>query len=340
MVSGSRLLRLSARWIPSGALRAFGRPTVLVFHGVARRVELPAIEVNHHTVDEFFLLAKTLREYFDVLPLSALDDVLERPDRHPHAVFLTSDDGYLNTLTNAADILADLQLPWSLFVSTQHIDSGELNPLTIARLFFTFAPDGRYDIPHLKGPVDLRSDRANPAISTIRAMKDLDAAGAREALAAMVSVFSKSAWAELIERVASERFLGWPEVIALAARGVEIGAHAHWHWPMNEAQSAEYVAQQARVSREAVTGHVGHCENFAYPFGNARDVSTSAWQAVRDAGYRHAFTTMSATLDGGANRWLLPRYSLMPRERNLPAFLPMLRAGNARLAHWQRQLAG
>jgi hypothetical protein len=47
---------------------------------------------------------------------------------------------------------------------------------------------------------------------------------------------------------------------------------------------------------------------------------------------------MSATLDAGRSPWLLPRYTLMRQEPNLMALLPMLRAGNRRLVHWQNTL--
>jgi peptidoglycan/xylan/chitin deacetylase (PgdA/CDA1 family) len=340
MLSGSQLLRTVARWTPGGVLRPFARPVMLVFHGVTRRIEDPRIEVNHHTVDAFAALAKILSLHFDVLPLAALDDVLKNPTRHRNAVFLSSDDGYLNTLTNGADILDSLRLPWSLFVSTHHVDTGEPNPLFLARLFLYFAPDGTYRLPHLPEVVTLGAKRRGAVAFVItRFLRSLEAGKAREAVAAMMAVFAESELRALIERFPSERFLDWSQVSQLAARGVEIGAHAHEHWPMSAAQTPDYVQQQAKIAHDAVAAHVGQCRYFAYPFGNIGDVSSAAWQAVRDNGYRHAFTTMSATLDAGANPWLLPRYSLMLKEPNLRALLPMLRAGNARLVRWQHRLS-
>ena len=339
MTGSSGVLRLTARWVPPGALKPFGRPVALVFHGVVRRIEDARIEVNQHTADDFAALAKILKAEFDVLPLDALEDVLGRPERYPNAVFLTADDGYKSMLTVAADILDGLQLPWSLFVSTRHIDSGEPNPLFLARLFFYFAPAGRHGVPNFPEAVTLGEDRAAIASAGIAHLKTLEAGKAREAIAVMTSAIADARMKELMEGFQSERFLSWPEVAALAARGVEIGAHACWHWPMNAAQPHELLAREARVARNSVAQCVGRCRYFAYPFGNARDVTASAWRAVRDAGYSYAFTTMSATLDASSNAWLLPRYALRPQERNLPSLLPMLRAGNPRLAYWQRELA-
>jgi len=333
-----RLLHKAARFLPARALKPFGRPVVLGFHGVAPEIRDARIEVNHHERDVFYALAKTLRAEFQVLPLEALEHVRKAPTRYNRAVFLTSDDGYANTLTLAADILDGLRLPWSLFLTTRHIETGEPNPLFVARLFFFFAPKGSYALPHLPSPVVLGEDRAAIAATTISAMKSIDAEKARETVAAMAHALTAPGLDELVSRFPSERYLSWDDVVGLAKRGVEIGAHAHWHWPMNAAQTDATIAEQAKLPRALISAHVGRCRYFAYPFGNVRDVSHAAWCAVRNAGYAAAFTTKSATLDAGGNAWLLPRYALEFREPHLASLIPMLRIGNSRLLSWQRQL--
>ena len=311
---------------------------MLVFHGVTPRISDDRIEINHHARDAFYRIGKTLSRQFQVLPLEALEDARKRPERHTRTVFLSSDDGYANTLSQAADILDELKLPWSLFIATHHIETGELNPLFIARLFFFFAPPGSYSIRHLAKPIVLGKRRTTVAAQTISRLKQLDAKMAREAVAAMADALPGTTRQELVSRFSSERYLRWDEVAALAKRGVEIGAHAHWHWPMNAAQSEATIAEQVEKSRALVASHVGCCRFFAYPFGNAGDISREAWRMVRDAGCVAAFTTKSATLDASGNDWLLPRYVLKGREPNLPSLLPLLRMGNSRLRNWQREL--
>ncbi|MGB8366314.1 MAG: polysaccharide deacetylase family protein [Rhizomicrobium sp.] len=341
MAGGTAMLRGLARWLPPGALRSFGRPVALHFHGVERRIDDPRIQRNHHTLDAFYAIAQALKRDFQVLPLTALAEAIKQPQRHARTVFLMSDDGYRNTLTVAADVLDGLGLPWTLFVSTHHIDTGELNPFTAARLFFTFAPEGRHLIPHLGGAVELGSDatRERACVRGLKRLRMLDIAHARQAIAAMRAAMPSALLASLTERFASERFLNWPQVAELAKRGVEIGAHAHWHWPMHKRRSATEIADEARIPRRRIEHQIGSCRYFAYPFGNVGDVTREAWHAVRDAGYDNAFTTLAGTIDGSTNPWLLPRYELRPRETHLRALAPMLRAGNLRLARWQRRMA-
>lgn len=337
MAGGTAFLRSMARFVPQGAARVFGRPVAFFFHGVERRIEDPDIQRNQHSVDVFYRLMQAMRADFNVLPLSALPDVLRAPARHKRAAFLMSDDGYRNTLTVAADVLDSLGLPWSLFVSTHHIDTGELNPFTAARLFYRFAPSGKHLIPHL-GTVTLARDdmRARQAHRGLKALQRLDPDAGFQAVEAMLAAIPESEHSVLEERFASERFLNWSEVAALHRRGVEIGAHAHRHWPMHKQNPA---AQEALTAKRHIEHQIAPCHFFAYPFGQPKDIAPAAWQAVRDAGYTHGFATLGGSLDGGRNRYLLPRLALPGKPGPLGSFAPLTRMGNPRLARWQKRMS-
>ncbi len=335
-----RIMRIAASRLPAALMRPFGRPVALFFHGVESRIADLRVQTNHHDADSFVEIAKFLKDNFDVLPIHALGDVLNRPQHHRRSVFLMSDDGYANNLTQAADILARFALPWTLFVSTHHIDTAEPNPAFLARLFFLFAPPGAYDIPHLGSRIEILSpeERERAAGHWLGRLKALGAVRAGEAVAAMKAALEPTDLPVLLQRFRSETFLSWDEVRALKQRGVEIGAHAHLHWPMHGAQTRDYLIEQARLPRQRIEAEVGPCRYFAYPFGNTPDICRDAWRAVRDAGYEYGFTTLSGSLDASVNRWLMPRYGLQLHEPRLGSVIPVLRAGNARLTAWQRQM--
>ncbi len=283
-----------------------------------------------------FRNGQRLKDNYDVLPLSMLSEVLREPRRYKRATFLMSDDGYANTLTNAADILASFDLPWTLFVSTQHIDTRERSPVFIARLFFLFAPEGQYAIPGL-GLITLGGQREEAADRYGGTLKTLGAAEAEEAVEAMRAALPDLEM--LLERFESDAFLTWDQVRELKRRGVEIGAHAHRHWAMHPNQTQDYVREQALLSRARIEAEVAPCRYFAYPFGNVTDVGREAWHAVRDAGYEYAFTTLSGTLDASRNPWLMPRYGLRVEEPRLASLIPSLRFGNGRLVAGKELLA-
>ena len=334
------VLRKTGSLVPAALTRGFARPVALFFHGVEHRIDDSRAQSNHHDIASFSEIVRVLKDNFDVLPLSMLDEVLSAPGRHRRSVFLMADDGYANNLSVAQTVLQEFNLPWTIFLSTHHVDTTERNPAFLARLFFLFAPSAKYDIANLHAQITLDDgkNRAAAADLWVGRLKALDAGHAQAALDSMRAQFE--GLDALAGRYASDAFLTWPEVAALKADGVEIGAHAHWHWPMHGAQTPEYLGEQARLSRARIEAEIGPCRYFAYPFGNTEDVGREAWRAVRDAGYDYAFTTLSGSLDAGTNRWLMPRYGLALHEKRLPALVPWLRAGNSRLRAWQRQMAG
>src|SRR3569833_783283 len=154
-----QIARGIGRYIPARAVRPRGRPAAVFFHGVEHTTLDPNVQTNHHETAAFLEITKSQKANIDVHPLTALDDVLKAPDRHPRAVFLMSDDGYANTLTVAAGILEDLRLPWTLFVSTHHIDTGVCFLFFLFCLFVHHAPAGRYELPHFPLLLVLGDDR-------------------------------------------------------------------------------------------------------------------------------------------------------------------------------------
>lgn len=332
-----RIFSKTARLVPQAAVLPFARPAAVFFHGVERQIDDAGLQNNHHERDLFVAMMRELSARFDVLPLSALDDVLKDPKKHARALFLMSDDGYANLL-GAADILEEMRLPWTLFVSTRHIGSTERNPMFRARAFLRYAPIGDYALPHV-GQVDfVARERAAEEARIIALLKTLPAEWACEALDAMDAVLAEAGLGELASLFPSDAFLSWAEVRTLAKRGVTIGAHAHWHWPMNARQAHAHLLEQAMLPKRLIEAEVSACSAFAYPFGNVGDVGWDAWHAVREAGYDCAFTTLSGTLDASTNRFLLPRHALGARTNGLASEIAMLRAGNRRLQRWQNEL--
>jgi peptidoglycan/xylan/chitin deacetylase (PgdA/CDA1 family) len=339
MTTLGRLSRWSGNWIPAALARPFGAPTAVFFHGVEQRIVDPALQNNQHRLDAFEDLVRLLKRDFDVLPLDALAEVMCNPARHPRALFLMSDDGYANTLTTAAPVLKAYRLPWTLFLSTHHIDTGEFTPPTLTRLFAMEAPEGGYKLPHLENTFVLGTyeQRLAAAEDMWKYLKITAFPNAHEALTAIKKLLDRTG-IDLKTKCPSETFLTWDQVRALDRDGVTIGAHADIHWAMHEHQPSDFLREQALRPKQRIEKEIGCCRFFAYPFGNRGDVGRGAWEAVREAGYDNAFTTIAGTLNASANPWLLPRYGLAPEETNLAAFLPVLRANNSRLRRWQSQI--
>lgn len=85
------------------------------------------------------------------------------------------------------------------------------------------------------------------------------------------------------------------------------GAHAHTHTSLSHMPGKDAV-QEVLISKDILEQKIGQpMKYFAYPNGQASDISNDAIQAVCDAGYEAAFSTFWHTHNSQANRLMLNR---------------------------------
>jgi peptidoglycan/xylan/chitin deacetylase (PgdA/CDA1 family) len=98
--------------------------------------------------------------------------------------------------------------------------------------------------------------------------------------------------------------LTWDGIAEVAALGVEIGAHAHHHWPLDELD-AHCAEMEISVSKRLLERHLGRAvTSFAYPHGyHTRRIKDT----VRRAGYTNACGVKEALSGPGDDGFGLAR---------------------------------
>lgn len=100
------------------------------------------------------------------------------------------------------------------------------------------------------------------------------------------------------------------ELRTLSDLGVEIGSHTMTHRSVTGLSPRELAAElgDSRKAIEDITGRAVH--SFAYPFGTLRDFGPREAEALRQAGYRLAFTSQHGALAVGQDPMMLPRIKI------------------------------
>lgn len=104
--------------------------------------------------------------------------------------------------------------------------------------------------------------------------------------------------------------LGWDDLAALEAAGMEVGCHGHSHRPL-DVLSRDEVRTELRLSKALLEATLRHrVDVFAYPHGYA-----SRWveEEVRRCGFRVACGVRNALSHPRDNRWRLARLTVGPR---------------------------
>lgn len=105
-------------------------------------------------------------------------------------------------------------------------------------------------------------------------------------------------------RWARDWYLSWDDLYELQHCGHTVGGHGHTHEPLTRLTPPQQQADIARCASVLTDGLGKDIRPFSYPFGR---VCETAADAVRVAGFAHAFTTAEAMIAREDDDLRLPR---------------------------------
>jgi peptidoglycan/xylan/chitin deacetylase (PgdA/CDA1 family) len=231
-------------------------------------------------------------------------------------VAITFDDGYQDNFEHAFPILRQLGIPATIFLATGSMDSRE--PLWFERLALAFKTttlefaDLELDIPRrvkLRTP-DERLASFGEVFAVLRNMPNA------ERLCRYTEIVARLHPPRLDDR--HGKMLTWDQVRKMRQNGIDFGGHTVTHPFLS------------RMSREEVSWEVSECKRrieeelqsparfFAYPSGREEDFGRWNTDAIREAGYDAALTTIWGANYRSTSRMELRRGG--PWEESLPLF--------------------
>jgi peptidoglycan/xylan/chitin deacetylase (PgdA/CDA1 family) len=254
---------------------------------------------------------------YRVLTVEDLVERMGRGDAPRHAIAITFDDGYRDTLTHAAPILARLGLPATVFLATGFIGTGEIPwvdrvALALKRTEARSMVSPCGEALGLAGP----AERLRALELTLQYLKRLPDETRRAAVETLLGRLA------VPDEPGAVSMLSWEDVRALGKIGFSIGAHTVDHPILSRIDSARAWAEivGSRDSIAAACGRVPRA--FAYPNGRTEDYTGAVVDLVRRAGFTCAVTTRFGVNGPGTNPWELRRGG--PWEHDLPTFATKL----------------
>lgn len=305
-----------------------GSVVVLAYHRVADLSTDPqALAVS---LEHFEAQARMLAERYRVITLAEVTDGLARRRLPRRAVAITFDDGYADNLHVAAPVLREHALPATIFVSSGYATGSRefwwdelermmLTPGTLpARLELAagaarFVRDlgnerlltaedaeihARWNV--LSGPPTPRH-RLYLELSAF--VRSLDAAEREEVLASLRAMTGSA------DPRPSHLPLTVADLTTLSDNPlIDIGGHTTDHVLLS-ARAPERQREEIGRDRTRLTEVLGHePQAFAYPYGGLSDFTDASANAVREAGYRVACTTVDRPVKPWSDAYRLPRF--------------------------------
>lgn len=304
----SRLKRQIAIGSGLNAARRHARPKprVLYWHSIARHAD-PVLCPEVFELDLFKKQINYLRRHFEIVSIDVFNERLENDRFSGKEMLLTFDDGYATNLHEVAPVLTALHLPFTVFISTDNISTGEFFPTAVNRLVTVASDLETMTIPTLGATFTLSTRDEKIAASKLisREMKRRPLDEVRAIVEELKGLLPAGQWEQLKGRFDCLRPMNWDEVRQLSQSGlVTIGSHCKWHLCCHERQPQEVIGEQIVSSKRIIEEQLQQpCDYFAYPNGDYTDYSDTC---VKSA-YKLGFTAETRTVVSPGSRSVLPR---------------------------------
>jgi peptidoglycan/xylan/chitin deacetylase (PgdA/CDA1 family) len=278
-------------------------PTVVLMY---HRVASPERDIHDLSVQpaRFAAQMRHLHEHEEVVPLVDA----RRPSRRRRVV-VTFDDGYADNAYAAREVLEELALPATYFVTARYVD-GELTPWWDELEALVF--DGRASDRRVSVVVD--GERLTADVGSDAARERTHAALHRR-LRRLRRPVIDDALRQLGEQLAAppssaeaNRFMTTAELRDVASsRVIDIGGHGVTHQQLSILSEAEQRAEivEGRAQLQRMTGCA--VDTLAYPYGGPDAFDATSTRLARDAGYRLACAGSAGLVRPWSNRFRLPR---------------------------------
>ncbi len=282
------------------------KPRVLFWHGIYPQVNR-ALWPENFSAELFKKQIRYLRRHYDIVSVKEFDRRLAENSFNGRELLLTFDDGYANNLYVVEPILSQYNLPFTVFISTDNITTGDLFPTSVNRMVTRAAGLDRLVLPSIDNEFSMPTDADR--MTTCRAIGKILKTSPLDQVKSIVADLRQNVtdrqWEDLTRQYERVRPMNWDEVMKLSRMdNVTIGSHCCWHILCHDQQQPEEVRRQIETSRRIIEERLQlPCDYFAYPNGSHSEFSDECVKAT----YRLGFGADQKTTVCQEQSYVLPR---------------------------------
>ena len=276
--------------------------TIVQYHRVTDRTKnwaLGSISISPRSFRDHI-------EYFmsryEIVPLDDILQGLQERELGHGKLAITFDDGYRDNYAEAYPILAKYSLPFTVFLITGHIGTGE--PLWWDRVGYAVCKTdvcrlelGELGNYSLGSSVESR-DRVSSLI--INKLKSLQ----RSRRKVLAEEITKACRLTIPHHAAKQMMLSWEEVKRMSRDGVEFGAHSVTHPNLLTSSTSEARWEILHSKRDLERKLAKKAKFFAYPYGA---LENRVIRLVREQGFEGAVNVSQTWVTRSDNPYLLAR---------------------------------
>jgi peptidoglycan/xylan/chitin deacetylase (PgdA/CDA1 family) len=269
---------------------------ILNYHRIGNADETPFDSgVFSATAEQFDSQITYLKRRFHISTLEEALAVMGGDATQGTSVLITFDDGYMDNYTLAFPILRSHGVRAAFFLPTAFIGTGKLPWWDVIAYLVKHSAK---EAIHLKYPepvnFDLRGGgRKHASVQILRLFTQLAVKDPEKFITELEKTCELSRPSGTVERC----FLNWDEAREMQQQGMAFGSHTHSHEILTKLPP-DLQREEVRHSRKILEHELNRrVDTLAYPVGLKHCFSADTISALKQTGYRAAFSYY-----GGSNR--------------------------------------
>jgi len=293
-------------------------PKVFFYHGVEHNILDQRVQCNQMKFDLFKQqIHYLINNDFNIISIKEFENRFLENKFIGNEIILTFDDGYKNNKNVVFPFLSSLNIPFSIFISTRHIDENLRYPSYKIRSLIYYSDKKKLDLISLGKKIKINSiaEKIKAEKELINYIKSVSLHKVNSLVFDLDNIHDSYFVDEIDSNFHSESPMSWQEIIFLHNNGVEIGSHCHDHVLVHENQSLIEIQNQLIKSKSIISQKIGNCDYLAYPNGRKKDVSLISINEAKKAAYNLAFSTNMKSVKYYDDKYFLPRY-IAPQSLN------------------------
>jgi peptidoglycan/xylan/chitin deacetylase (PgdA/CDA1 family) len=246
-------------------------------------------DVYSATAEDFDWQVAYLKSRFGVVSLDEAIDWTAHPARAKGAAALiTFDDGYVDNFRTAFPILRARGVQATFFLPTGFVGTRRIPWWDRVARAVRATPNHRVRVERDGGAIDIDL-RSTSRMAATRGLLSIYKSLPTDEAARLVDAIEEACAVPAGD--GTERlFLDWTEAAEMVAGGMAIGSHTHRHELLSRLPYDDQLVE-LRTSREILERELGvRADVLAYPVGARSSFTAETVRALKNAGYRAAFS--------------------------------------------------
>ena len=246
------------------------------------------------SVDDFQFQMEFIKHYYQPVSMSEFIKSLYGGKKLPkNAIIVTFDDGFIDNYTHAYPILRELQIPATIFVTTDFINSVETIWYERLAHFFYYTKYQHIKITELDLDLNDNNSSENRRKNYLVLMEKLKLIDNSIRIKILNELYVEydDPYAKSDPSVKSlSKPMTWEHLREMSGNNIEIGSHTVTH-PILSLVSDDVLEREVKISKEVIENQISKpVDSIAYPVGQMESFDRRVVKACINAGYKVGFT--------------------------------------------------